>query len=85
MQGEALVRGVFEDMLKLDSMYCSPTVMPRLIAKYDSYNISLPPEQVQGIHVLNEGNRIEFLLASFYRVLNGGQYNGHLSVMSSKQ
>jgi hypothetical protein len=46
MQGEALVRGVFEDMLKLDSMYCSPTVMPRLIAKYDSYNISLPPEQV---------------------------------------
>ena len=30
--------------------------------------------RVCGIHVLNEGNRIEFLLAYFYDVLNGEQY-----------
>jgi len=39
---------------------------------YDSCNISLPTETVYGIHVLNEGNRIEFLLAYFYRVLKWG-------------
>ena len=44
MQGEVLVRGVFEDKLKLDSMYCSPTVKQRLIVSYDFCNTPLLPE-----------------------------------------
>jgi hypothetical protein len=39
-------------------------VKQHLIVNYDLYNILLPLEPVYGIHVLNEGNRIEFLLAS---------------------
>jgi hypothetical protein len=43
MQVKALVRGVFEDKLKLDSMYCSPTVMQLFYAKDDFCNTLLPP------------------------------------------
>jgi len=43
-----------------------PTIVKqRLNVKYESYNTPLQPESVCGIHVLNEGNRIEFLLAYF--------------------
>ncbi len=38
-------------------------VVQRLNVKYDSCNTLLPPESVYGTHVLNEGNRIEYLLA----------------------
>jgi len=34
----------------------------------------LYPSELCGIQVQYEGNRIEFLLAYFYRVLNGEQY-----------
>ncbi len=43
----------------------------RLNVKYDFCNTPLPPESVYGSHVLNEGNRIEFLLAYICFVLNG--------------
>ncbi len=38
-------------------------VKQHIYASYDSCNTRLPPESAYGIHVLNEGNRIEFLLA----------------------
>ncbi len=55
-------------------MYYSPIVKQRLSENYDSYNNLLLPESVCGIHVLNEGNRIAFLLAYFCKILNGEQY-----------
>jgi len=42
--------------------------------KYDFFNNPSEPELVHGIHVQNVGNRIEFLLAYFYFVLNWEQY-----------
>ena len=41
-------------------------VVQRLNVKYDSCNTPLQPELVFSIHVQNEGNRIEFLLANIY-------------------
>jgi hypothetical protein len=40
-------------------------VKQRLNVKYDLSNNPLVPELVYGIHVLNVGNHIEFLLAYF--------------------
>ena len=44
-------------------LYFSSSVKQRFYVNYDSCNIPLPPEPVCGIHVLNEGNRIEFYIS----------------------
>ncbi len=48
----------------LERVYCSTLVKQHLTDSQLYYcNTLLPPLMVYGIHVLNEGNRIEFLLA----------------------
>ena len=50
--------------LHMRQMGVLPTIVKqRLKVKYDSGNTLLPPESACGIHVLNEVNRSEFLLA----------------------
>jgi len=53
----------------------SKIVKQRFYVTYDFCKNPCLPASVCGIHVLNEGKRIEFLRAYFYDVLNGEQYN----------
>jgi hypothetical protein len=62
-----------------------PIVKLRLIVNHDYCNIPLPPEQVCGIHVLNEGsyccnNQPIYLVLGLLNTLRTPKYYNYLSI-----
>jgi len=65
------IKVILSQVRNLNQALTLETQNKRFYVKHDPRNNPLPHKSVCGNQEPNEGNRIEFLLAYFYDVLNG--------------